>query len=284
MFTTTHYLWLPSPAKLNLFLHICGRYENGYHKLQSLFQLLDMGDEIGFRQAADSNIHLHDNIPGLAPRDNLIFKAAEALMPYRKNNCGIEIRVKKNLPMGGGLGGGSSNAATVLVALNQFWQCELSVDLLAEMGLRLGADVPIFVHGRTAFAQGVGEVLSPCEMPQLYFLVATPNVHISTAEVFSAPDLPRNTPEIDFADYTFENTRNDCQKLVCDAHSKVASLLQWLLHYAPSRMTGTGASVFAVFTQRDQAQKVLDMLPQGISGFVAQGINRSPLQTLCAVA
>jgi 4-diphosphocytidyl-2-C-methyl-D-erythritol kinase len=284
VFTSKKYVWLPSPAKLNLFLHICGRYENGYHKLQSLFQLLDVGDEIGFRQAKDDRIYLHDHIPGLAQSDNLIFKAAEALMPYRKNKYGVDIQVKKHIPMGGGLGGGSSNAATVLVALNQFWNCGLSLDGLAKIGLGLGADVPIFVHGHTAFAQGVGEVLSPCETPQYYFLVATPHVHISTAEVFSHPDLPRNTPEIDFANYKFENTRNDCQKLVCDAHSKVANLLLWLLNYAPSRMTGTGASVFAVFTQQEQAQKVLEMLPQGVSGFVAQGINRSPLHALCSVA
>jgi 4-diphosphocytidyl-2-C-methyl-D-erythritol kinase len=191
--------------------------------------------------------------------------------------------VKKNLPMGGGLGGGSSNAATVLVALNTFWQCKLSTDTLANIGLSLGADVPIFVNGHTAFAQGVGEVLTPCEQPQFYYLVATPDVHISTADIFGHPDLPRNTPEIDFAQYRFEDTTNDCQKLVCDTHSKVASLLQWLLNYAPSRMTGTGASVFAVFSQQEQAQKVMDMLPQGVSGFVARGLNRSSLYSLCSV-
>lgn len=283
MFSNIEYTWLPSPAKLNLFLHICGRYDNGYHKLQSLFQLLDFGDEIGFRQAVDSHIHLIDNIPGLAPSDNLIVKAAEALLPYRTNQHGVDICVKKNLPMGGGLGGGSSNAATVLIALNAFWQCKLSVETLAEIGLSLGADVPIFVHGHTAFAQGVGEVLSPCEQPHFYYLVATPDVHISTADIFGHPNLPRNTPEIDFAEYKFEDTRNDCQKLVCDSHSKVASLLLWLLNYAPSRMTGTGASVFAVFTQQEQALKIKDKLPHGVSGFVAQGVNHSSLHSLCSV-
>jgi 4-diphosphocytidyl-2-C-methyl-D-erythritol kinase len=281
MFSQAHITWLPSPAKINLFLHICGRYDNGYHKIQSLFQILDYGDEIGLRLSDVRNqsddIRLINNIDGVATTDNLIYRAAHALLPYRTNHYGIEISLRKILPMGGGIGGGSSNAATVLIALNTAWQCELTIDKLAQLGLTLGADVPVFVRGRSAFAQGIGEQLVPVMLPLQYYLVATPDVHISTAAVFSDPDLPRNTPPLKVSDYHFDTSHNDCEILVTKAYSKVANLLQWLLHYAPSRMTGTGASVFAVFASEADAQKVLHKLPKGIKGFVAKGVDRSPL-------
>ncbi|MBT1451020.1 4-(cytidine 5'-diphospho)-2-C-methyl-D-erythritol kinase [Glaciecola sp. XM2] len=283
MFNANTYTYLPSPAKINLFLHICGRYENGYHKLQSLFQILDKGDEIGFKSTPENTIILRDSIAGLAKEDNLIFKAASALLPYKQVDFGIDIDVRKTLPMGGGLGGGSSNAATTLVALNQFWQCGLTEQTLEEIALTLGADVPIFVRGKTAFAQGVGEHIFPAELETAYYLVATPKVHISTADIFNHPDLPRNTPEIEFSDYRFATTTNDCEKLVCDREPKVANLLLWLLHYAPSRMTGTGASVFAVFNDEAMAHAVLGKLPADIKGFVAKGVNQSPLQSRLAL-
>nr|WP_241664385.1 4-(cytidine 5'-diphospho)-2-C-methyl-D-erythritol kinase [Ningiella ruwaisensis] len=264
-----------SPAKLNLFLHICGRLENGYHHLQTLFQLLDYGDTIGFKLIEAPKIHLLNPIAGVNNADNLLLKAANALLPYKNSPFGIELSIDKRLPMGGGIGGGSSNAATVLLALNQAWECRLSIDELAEIGLKLGADVPVFVRGRTAFASGVGEALTPVELSTRTYLVATPKTHISTQAIFNHPDLPRNTPEIAFSDYSFEQTRNDCEILVSKMDSKVANLLQWLLNYAPSRMTGTGASVFAIFDNEDDAKQILKLLPDGISGFIAKGVNYS---------
>ncbi|WP_371195252.1 4-(cytidine 5'-diphospho)-2-C-methyl-D-erythritol kinase [Glaciecola sp. SC05] len=278
MFSHSKVTWLPSPAKLNLFLHICGRLDNGYHSLQSIFQILDYGDEVGFQLGQEEPaIVLKNNIEGLATKDNLIYRAAHALLPFRKNQHAIEISLRKVLPMGGGIGGGSSNAATVLVTLNIIWECGLSLEQLANIGLQLGADVPVFVKGQTAFANGVGEQLQAIELPIKYYLVATPDVQVSTADVFGHPELPRATPRICIDDYCFENTANDCQTLVTTMHSKVAKLLQWLLHYAPSRMTGTGASVFAIFDNKAKALEVLENLPEGVRGFVAKGVNRSPL-------
>lgn len=269
--------WFPSPAKLNLFLHITGRYDNGYHQLQSLFQLLDTGDEIGFEINQSKHVAIAKQIKGVPEQDNLVYRAAMAIKPYASQSAGCLLHIKKKLPMGGGIGGGSSNAATVLLVLNKLWQCKLNIQKLADIGLGLGADVPIFVHGNTAFAEGVGEVLVPTSTPEKWYLVATPNVSISTKEIFTSPDLPRNTPKMDFTNYLFEETRNDCQTLVEKTHKEVASLLQWLVHYAPSRMTGTGASVFAVFDAKEDANKVLHLLPDSYAGFVAKGVDRSGL-------
>ena len=208
---------------------------------------------------------------------NLIVKAARLLATKTKCNKGAVISLDKRLPMGGGIGGGSSNAATTLVALNHLWKTELSEDELAELGLALGADVPIFVRGLTAFAGGVGEDITPAPQQEQYFLVANPNVHVSTAEVFTSPDLPRNTPAIRWEDYKFEKTWNDCQQLVANRYPEVAKLLQWLVHYAPSRMTGTGACVFATFSDYTLAEQVRAQMPESWQSFVAKGVNRSPL-------
>jgi 4-diphosphocytidyl-2-C-methyl-D-erythritol kinase len=275
--------WYPSPAKLNLFLHINGRYENGYHQLQSLFQILDKGDDIGFEINNSGNIEIAEQIPGVPEKENLVYKAAIALKPYVSEKSGCRLHIKKRLPMGGGIGGGSSNAATVLVALNQLWNCHLGLDELAKIGLKLGADVPIFVHGNTAFAEGVGELLEATSTPEKWYLVATPQISVSTKEIFSSPQLPRNTPKIDFKTYCFEKTHNDCQTLVENMHKEVAYLLQWLVNYAPSRMTGTGASVFAVFDAKENADKVLRLLPESYAGFVAKGVNQSGLHTALGI-
>lgn len=269
--------WYPSPAKLNLFLHINGRYENGYHQLQSLFQLLDYGDDIGFVVNNKSEINIAEQISGVPEQENLVYRAAIALKPFAAKNSGCTIYINKKLPLGGGIGGGSSNAATVLLVLNQLWDCNLGTQALADIGLTLGADVPIFVHGNTAFAEGVGEVLLPTTTPEKWYLVATPNVAVSTKAIFTSVDLSRNTPKIDFKTYRFEETHNDCQTLVEKTHKEVANLLQWLVHYAPSRMTGTGASVFAVFDAKENADKVLHLLPECYTCFVAKGVNRSGL-------
>ncbi|MFS1704777.1 4-(cytidine 5'-diphospho)-2-C-methyl-D-erythritol kinase [Alteromonas sp. AMM-1] len=269
--------WWPSPAKLNLFLHILGRYPNGYHQLQSLFQMLDTGDRLAFNINTTGRISITPDIPGVNTEDNLIYRAARLLQDHSPHGCGVDILLDKQLPMGGGIGGGSSNAATTLVALNHYWQCGLSTTELAEIGLKLGADVPIFVHGKTAFAGGVGEDIYPTTLPEDAYLVVFPGVHVGTADVFGHPDLPRNTPSMQWCDYDFESTRNDCQLIVCNAHPEVAKLLQWLVHYAPSRMTGTGACVFARFETVGQALDVQKKLPSTWSGFVAKGVNISPL-------
>jgi 4-diphosphocytidyl-2-C-methyl-D-erythritol kinase len=259
-------------------LHICGRHQNGYHELQTLFQLLDFGDEIGLEVTDTAKVTLVDSIEGLDDEDNLLFKAAHLLMDYRPTaSLGVNISMRKRIPMGGGLGGGSSNAATVLVALNSMWRCKLSVNTLLALAKNLGADVPIFVNGHSAFAEGIGEKLFNTQIPPSYYLVVTPNVHISTQAVFTHPDLPRNTPKLDISRYKFALTQNDCEKLVCNLQPEVASLLNRLLHYAPSRMTGTGASVFATFATFEEANEVLQLMPNDVSAFVAKGVDVSPL-------
>ena len=270
--------WWPSPAKLNLFLHITGRYENGYHRLQTLFQILDVGDRLAFDISDNKKIALASSLAGVADEDNLILKAARLLAQHCNIKQGVTIHLDKQLPMGGGIGGGSSNAATTLVALNHLWNCQLSDAELAAIGLALGADVPVFIHGQTAFAEGVGEKFAPVSLPENWYLVVNPGVQVSTPEIFSQPDLPRSTAPIAWDSYHFETTGNDCQQIVCKRHPEVAKLLQWLIHYAPSRMTGTGACVFATFSNQQEARNVLAKLPADWTGFVAKGMAESPLQ------
>ncbi len=274
-------LTLPAPAKLNLFLHITGRRADGYHLLQTLFQLLDVGDEIHFTDNQSGDIRLRCNDQQLEGNDNLIYRAAQLLKPLAKPHCGIDMFLQKNLPMGGGLGGGSSDAATTLHALNKLWQLNLSVAELAAIGLQLGADVPLFVEGYSAFAEGVGEKLQPITLPEKIYLIVTPACHVSTADVFTHPDLIRNSPVISPADVLNSNQvqswRNDCQPLVERLYPQVAFTLQWLVEYAPSRMTGTGASLFAEFPDEISARRALANLPANCRGFIARGVNRSPL-------
>lgn len=269
--------WWPSPAKLNLFLHINGRFPNGYHQLQSLFQLLDRGDELAFTITKQLTIELLTPVPGVEHEDNLVVMAARLLQKHGKPAQGCQISLCKTLPMGGGIGGGSSNAATTLVVLNYLWGCNLSLAALAKLGLQLGADVPIFVLGQTAFAEGVGEQLFPIALPETHYLVVHPHCHVSTADIFRADDLPRDTAKINFQDYQFNQTHNDCQELVCKRYPNVANTLAWLLEYAPSRMTGTGACLFATFASHQEAKTVLANLPANCSGFIAQGVNTSLL-------
>lgn len=284
----------PSPAKLNLFLHVVGQRSDGYHELETLFQFLDYSDTIEIIVTEATDILLLTPIQGVQNDDNLIVKAARLLQGecrLQKTNplniLGAQIRINKKLPMGGGLGGGSSNAATVLVALNMLWQCDLSTAQLAELGLKLGADVPIFIHGFSAFAQGVGERLTAVKPDECWYLVCKPQVSISTASVFSSPDLPRNTTRIICNDFNttytdkdlFDNSKyhNDCQTMVIKHYDEVAKLLAWLIEYAPSRMTGTGACVFSRFSSEHEANQLQKKLPPGIDSFVAQGLNKSPL-------
>ena len=270
--------WWPSPAKLNLFLHILGRRADGYHQLQTLFQILDSGDRLAFDVTSNGKISLTTSLPGVNDEDNLIIKAARLLQAHCNISRGARITPDKVLFMGGGIGGGSSNAATTLLALNHLWQCGLTQKQLAQLGLQLGADVPIFIHGETAFASGVGESLHSVTLPENAYLIVNPGIHVSTAQVFGLEALPRNTPVIEWHDYSFERTHNDCQEIVCQRHPEVAKILQWLLHYAPSRMTGTGACVFATFASEEQARDVQALLPDTWQSFVAKGVNHSPLK------
>lgn len=272
-------LTVSAPAKLNLFLHILGRRENGYHDLQTVFQFLDFGDRLQFSLTATKNeITLLDNPAGLAPTDNLIYQAARLLQQWHQQPLpGVTIRVDKKIPVGGGLGGGSSDAASTLLALRQLWQLPISDAELARLGLQLGADVPVFLFGRAAFAEGVGERLQPVEPEPYWYLVIHPQVHVSTAEVFQHPQLPRQTKALKLADWNLQNTRNDCQQLVSKLHPEVAKSIAWLLEYAPARLTGTGACVFGWFTSQTEAMQALTQLPPQWNGFVARGLNQSPV-------
>lgn len=270
-------LILPAPAKLNLMLHILGRRADGYHELQTLFQFLDHGDELGFAVREDGEIRLHTEIPGVPHDGNLIVRAARQLQRQSDCRLGADIWLEKRLPMGGGIGGGSSDAATTLLALDRLWQLGWSEERLAELGLALGADVPVFVRGRAAFAEGVGERLQPVELEEPWFLVVAPQVTVSTAEIFSDPELTRNTPAITVRSLLAGGGRNDCQPVVEKRYAEVRNALNWLNKFVPARMTGTGACVFGSFPNRDDADKVARQLPVTMPGFVAQGRNVSML-------
>ena len=270
-------LSLPAPAKLNLFLHITGKREDGYHNLQTLFVFLDHGDELDFETAPGDGVTVSPPIPGVPLEKNLIYRAVTSLAEFRRKQCGIRISLKKVLPMGGGIGGGSSDAATARVAANRLWDCGLSTDRLAEIGRCLGADVPVFVRGHAAFAQGVGEILQPVEVEEKWYLVVVPDAHVSTREIFCHPDLPRNAPVRNLAELRSRDFGNDCQDLVKKLYPQVANALEWLLKYAPSRMTGTGACVFGEFADRSGAEDAYRQLPDGWRAFVAKSLNRSPL-------
>ncbi|MBL0549438.1 4-(cytidine 5'-diphospho)-2-C-methyl-D-erythritol kinase [Aeromonas caviae] len=268
----------PAPAKLNLFLHVNGRRPDGYHELQTLFIFLNHGDWLEFEPLTGSDqLTLSPAIPGVPDEQNLIIRAARLLQSRLASPQGAHIRLEKVLPMGGGIGGGSSDAATTLVALNHLWQAGLSEDELAELGVQLGADVPVFVRGKAAFAEGVGERLQQIAVPDAWYLVLKPDCHVATAAVFQDPDLPRNTPKMTLDNLLAGEWKNDCELLVKKRHPEVANALGWLLEYAPSRMTGTGACVFARFEDELAARKVLARVPKGWDGFVAKGENISPL-------
>lgn len=270
-------LW-PAPAKLNLFLHITGRRADGYHTLQSVFQFLDYADQIRLRVRADDAICLHSALPGVAPEQDLTVRAARLLQSAAGFHGGVDISVAKHLPLGGGLGGGSSDAATVLVALNQLWGLGWSEDQLASLGLQLGADVPVFVRGQAAWAEGVGEILTPIELPEPWFVVLIPPVTVSTAEIFSAPELTRGTSPIRIPAFLAGAGDNDCTPVVRARYPVIGQYLDWLNKFGQARLTGTGACVFAAFPDQSTAEQVLAQRPATWQGFVAQGRNRSPLQ------
>ena len=267
----------PAPAKLNLFLHITGRRPDGYHLLQTVFQFLDHGDTLEFQMRDDDLITLSGNHMEIPAAEDLIYRAAKLLQQWTGIRRGADIRLQKRLPIGGGLGGGSSNAATTLAALNHYWNTGLSIPDLSKLGLTLGADVPVFVLGRAAWAEGVGEQLTPIDPPESWYLVARPGISIPTAEIFAAGDLTRNTPAITIRDFLGGAGVNDCEPVVRRLYPEVAQLIDWLGKRAPARLTGTGVCVFAACPDEATARRILAELPGQWPGFVARGVNRSPL-------
>lgn len=270
----------PAPAKLNLCLYIVGRKADGYHLLQSLFQFLDYGDQLIFATREDGQIQRGSAPAAVAAEHDLCVRAATALRDASGIAAGVDIELQKRLPLGGGLGGGSSDAATTLVALNRIWGLDWPVDKLAELGLQLGADVPVFVRGQAAWAEGVGERLTVVDDPRLaepFYVVITPDCEVSTAAVFNQPELTRDTPPLTIADFFAGQQGNDCLEVVRKNYPAVAEALDWLGQFAEARLTGTGASVFAAFEHRGDALAVQQQLPAGWQCFVARGLNRSPL-------
>lgn len=267
----------PAPAKLNLFLHVTGRRDDGYHTLQTVFQLLNYGDELTFDVRPDSVIHRPQGPEALDESQDLSVRAARLLQREAGVRQGVNISVLKRLPMGAGLGGGSSDAATTLVALNALWGVHWPPARLAQLGVALGADVPVFVHGHTAWAEGVGEQLTPLEVPAAWYVVVTPACAVSTGRVFNDRTLTRNTPPIKMSDLAKVETRNDCERVVRARYAEVAEALDWLALRGKARLTGTGASVFAAFPERAQARDVAACVPAPWRTFVARGVRRSPL-------
>lgn len=267
----------PAPAKLNLFLHIVGRRADGYHLLQTAFRFIDYGDEISLAVRADGEIRRTTALEGVPAQQDLTVRAARALQ--RETGCreGADIGVVKRLPMGGGLGGGSSDAATTLIALNRLWRTGLSRGGLQQIALKLGADVPVFVFGENAFAEGIGERLQALRLPPAWYLVLVPELAVSTAEIFSAAELTRNTNAITIAAFSVGRGHNDLEPVVCRRYPQVARHLEWLQRYGDARMTGSGACVFCAFDSEEQARRVLGELPADMRGFVARGLDRHPL-------
>ena len=274
----------PAPAKLNLFLHVVGRRADGYHLLQTVFRFIDFGDTLSFKARADGVIVRVTDLPGVPAEQDLVVRAARLLQESAGVKRGVDIAVEKRLPMGGGLGGGSSDAATTLLVLNRLWGVDYSREQLMGLGLQLGADVPIFIFGRNAFAEGIGEQLTAVELPPAWYVVLMPSVQVPTAEIFSAPELTRNTLPVKISPFSAGRDclegHNDLEPVVMRRYPRVAEHLGWLKRYGNARMTGSGACVFAAFETERQAREVLAKKPAGMPGFVAQGLDRHPLADL----
>ncbi|OCG17967.1 4-(cytidine 5'-diphospho)-2-C-methyl-D-erythritol kinase [Gilliamella sp. App6-5] len=275
--------WL-SPAKLNLFLYITGRRADKYHNLQTLFQFIDYCDTVTFSVRKDNKINLLTDFANIPTNKNLMVIAAEQLKTYtNRNNLGVDITIDKKIPMGGGLGGASSNAATVLVALNQLWQLNLSTETLMNIGRKIGADVPIFIYGHAAFAEGIGDQFQPVDIPEYWYLVTYPNIEISTVKIFNDPELTRDTPVQNITDLLslpFNELKNDCENVVRKRYPKVDSIIAYLSQYGTTRLTGTGACVFTQCESKQQALTIQDKLKTfSIHSVVAKSLNSSPLYT-----
>lgn len=268
-----------APAKLNLFLHVVGRRQDGYHLLQTLFRFIDLQDTLHFELRDDGKVHRTNSVEGVPEELDLCVRAARLLQAETGCKLGVDITVEKCIPMGGGLGGGSSDAATTLIALNRLWALGLSRERLMQLGLQLGADVPVFVFGENAFAEGVGEALQAYSLPEAWYVVLFPPVHVPTAKIFTHTELTRDSVPIIMRALSMPQTqlRNDLQQVVCKLYPEVAQHIDWLENYGKAMMTGSGACVFAEFARRDQADAVLRQLPKEMRGVVAQGLKKHPL-------
>ena len=273
---------VPAPAKINLFLHIIGRRPDGYHLLQTAFRMIDWGDEITLQRRDDGQIRRTTDVPGVPAESDLVVRAALALKAASGSPWGADIGVEKRIPMGGGLGGGSSDAASVLIALNRIWGCGLSRQRLQEIGLTLGADVPFFVFGETAFAEGVGEALQALDVPPAWYVMVAPKVSVPTAQIFSAPGLTRDSKPLIMRGFATHETRNDMQATVCKKFPEVAEAIAWLSRFGAARMSGSGACIFAPFDSKEKAEQVVKAAPQGWAVWSAAGLDRHPLQSWAA--
>ncbi len=275
-------IW-PAPAKLNLMLHITGQRPDGYHELQTVFQFIDLHDELQFAVRQDGLVNRVDDVTGIPAHDDLVVRSAKALQQQANASPGVDIRLHKHIPVGAGLGGGSSDAATTLHALNRLWQLDYSTEKLAEIGLSLGADVPVFVHGYAAFAEGIGECLEPVAIDEPWYLVITPDVHVSTAEIFSATELTRNCPALKICDLSTAGWDNVCVPVVVRRYPEVGKVLKVLGDCADARMSGTGASVFTQVASEQEAGRILSQIQASADwsehwqAFICQGMNTSPL-------
>lgn len=274
----------PAPAKLNLFLHITGRREDGYHLLQSVFQLIDHCDHLDFEVREDGAIHRLNAIAGVPEQSDLVVKAARLLQQHCKIKLGVDIYLHKRLPMGGGVGGGSSDAATTLMALNRLWQCQLDKPQLMQLGLQLGADVPFFIFGQNAFVEGIGEQMQAVSTPELWFVVIEPGVHVPTPTIFSAKELTRDTKPVritDFSNAAKVEWKNDLQAVACALHPEIANAIHWLkkfeIHQGDAKMTGSGSCVFCAFPNEETAKKVAEQVPHHWVSWIAKALQQHPI-------
>ncbi len=281
-------LTCPAPAKLNLFLHVVGRRSDGYHLLQTLFRFIDLHDTLRFTLREDGAVCRVNSLEGVPPEQDLCVRAARLLQQAGNCNLGVDIELEKRIPMGGGLGGGSSDAATTLLALNRLWELNLSREQLMRLGLILGADVPVFVFGDNAFAEGVGERLQSYALPEAWYVVLSPPVHVPTAQIFNQPELTRNTISITIralptgCGFKTGLFGNDLQPVACKLYPEIGQHLAWLEQFSPALMTGSGACVFAEFSTEAEAKEVLRQLPEKMRGFVARGLQQHPLKDFVA--
>lgn len=269
--------WWPAPAKINLFLHIVGRRADGYHLLQTVFQFVDLCDGLRFAPRPDGQIRLLTPLPGVPAEQDLCVRAARALQAHTGCGVGVDIELTKRIPMGGGLGGGSSDAATTLLVLNHLWGLGLSRAQLAGIGLALGADVPVFIGGRAAWAEGVGERLAPIALDEPWYLIVDPGVPVATASVFGHPKLTRNTPPIRISSFRAGATGNDCLAVVRALYPELDAAYRWLAGFGRAQLSGTGGCMFVRFDEQPAAQAVLARLPAPWRGWVVRGMNRHPL-------
>ena len=272
----------PAPAKLNLFLHVVGRRSDGYHLLQTAFRLVERCDWLRFSPRTDEEVKLSRPLPGIAEADELAVRAARLLRETVGSKQGVNIEIEKNIPIGGGLGGGSSDCATTLAVLNRLWRLDLPQEKLASLALSLGADVPFFLLGGNAFAEGIGERLVPLELPTAWYVVLAPAVSVSTRLIFAEPELTRNSKTIKMSGFSAGFGRNDLEPVVCRRHAEVAAHLKWLKQFGDARMSGSGACVFAEFAAEREARSVLSRMPAEMRGFAVRGLDRHPLAALLA--